>query len=276
MPDVSARIAKNLSLVRHRIEAAAIRSGRRTEDIKLVAVTKYVGKAEIEALVAAGCTDLGESRPQQLWQRAEEFSHLPIRWHMIGHLQRNKVRRTLPLATMIHSADSLKIIKAINESAAELASHGDCPNFRANENGTVPLPQPFQRPGDSTDYCVSINGTVPFQRRVPLLLEVNTSGEPAKGGFQTHEVEPLLPELAAFEHVDIRGLMCMASLEGGQEAARRDFAALRNLRDRMLAHCPPEIVLQELSMGMSGDYEIAIEEGATIVRIGSALFEGAL
>jgi PLP dependent protein len=232
MTDISARIGKNLSMARERIATAAIRSGRRGEDIKLVAVTKYVGKAEIEALVAAGCSDLGESRPQQLWQRAEEFAGLPIRWHLIGHLQRNKVRRTLPLASMIHSADSVRIIKAIDETAAELG------------------------------------------RRVSLLLEVNTSGEPAKGGFQAHEVEALLPELAQFENVDIRGLMCMASLEGGLEAARRDFAALRKLRDRMLVHCPPEIVLDELSMGMSGDYEIAIEEGATIVRIGSALFEG--
>ncbi len=234
MPDISARIGKNLSVVRQRIAAAATRSGRGGADIKLVAVTKYVGKAEIEALVAAGCTDLGESRPQQLWQRAKEFADLPIRWHMIGHLQRNKVRRTLPLASMIHSADSMRIIKAIDETAAELG------------------------------------------RRAAILLEVNTSGEPAKGGFQAHEVEALLPELAEFEHTDIRGLMCMASLEGGQEAARRDFAALRKLRDRMLAHCPPEIVLDELSMGMSGDYETAIEEGATIVRIGSALFEGAV
>ena len=109
---------------------------------------------------------------------------------------------------------------------------------------------------------------------MPILLEVNTSGEPAKGGFQAHELEPLLPELAALKHVDIRGLMCMASLEGGEETARRDFAALRQLRDRMRSHCPAEIVLDELSMGMSGDYGIAIEEGATIVRIGSALFEG--
>ena len=234
MPDISTRIGKNLSMVRQRIAAAAMRSGRRGKEIKLVAVTKYVGKAEIEALVAAGCSDLGESRPQQLWQRADELADLPIRWHMIGHLQRNKVRRTLPLASMIHSADSVRIIKAIDETAADLG------------------------------------------RRAAILLEVNTSGEPAKGGFQAHEVEPLLPELAQFENTDIRGLMCMASLEGGQEAARRDFAALRKLRDRMLAHCPPEIVLHELSMGMSGDYEIAIEEGATIVRIGSALFEGAV
>jgi hypothetical protein len=234
MPDISARIGKNLCLVRERISAAAMRSRRGGEEIKLVAVTKYVGKAEIEALVAAGCTDLGESRPQQLWQRAEELADLPIRWHLIGHLQRNKVRRTLPLATMIHSADSMRIIKALDETAAELG------------------------------------------RRAAILLEVNTSGEPAKGGFQAHEVEALLPELAALKHVDIRGLMCMASLEGGLEAARRDFAALRKLRNRMLAHCPPEIVLHELSMGMSGDYETAVEEGATIVRIGSALFEGAV
>jgi hypothetical protein len=254
MPDISARIGKNLCFVRERIAAAAMRSGRGGEDIKLVAVTKYVGKAEIEALVAAGCSDLGESRPQQLWQRAEEFADLPIRWHLIGHLQRNKVRRTLPLASMIHSADSVRIIKAIDETAAELGRRGYCPDFRVNENGTVPF----------------------RQRRVSLLLEVNTSGEPAKGGFKAHEVEALLPELAMFRHTDIRGLMCMASLEGGQEAARRDFAALRKLRDRMLAHCPPGIVLHELSMGMSGDYEIAIEEGATIVRTGSALFEGAV
>ena len=132
MPDISARIGENLSLVREHIATAAMRSGRRGEDIKLVAVTKYVGKAEIEALVAAGCTDLGESRPQQLWQRAEELADLPIRWHLIGHLQRNKVRRTLPLASMIHSADSLRIIKAIDETAAELGRRG-------LSAGTVPI-----------------------------------------------------------------------------------------------------------------------------------------
>ncbi len=234
MSDISARIRENLAQVRGRIAAAAIRGGRSGEKIILVAVTKFVGKAEIEALVQAGSTDLGESRPQQLWQKTRELADLPIRWHLIGHLQRNKVRRTLPLVSMIHSADSLRIIKALDETAAELG------------------------------------------RRVSLLLEVNTSGEPAKGGFQAHELEPLLPELAGLKHVEIRGLMCMASLEGGSEAARRDFAALRHLRDRMLAHCPPEIVLHELSMGMSGDFEIAVEEGATIVRIGSALFEGVL
>jgi len=226
-----ARIAQNLAAVRQRIAEAAGRCGRTAADITLVAVTKYVGLDEARALVEAGCRDLGESRPQQLWEKAVALGDSP-RWHLIGHLQRNKVRRTLPLVSMIHSADSPRLIAAIDEAAAELG------------------------------------------RRVPILLEVNTSGEPAKGGFEPAAIEPFLPELAGFRYVAVRGLMCMASLEGGLDAAHRDFAALRTLRDRLRANCPPEIALDELSMGMSGDYEAAIEEGATIVRIGSALFEG--
>jgi len=232
MSEFSKRIAENLARVRGCIAAAAVRGGRRGADVKLVAVTKYVGVSEIRALMEAGCTDLGESRPQELWQKAEELADRPIHWHFIGHLQRNKVRRTLPLLSMIHSADTLRLIKTLDETAAELG------------------------------------------RNIPRLLEINTSGEPAKGGFKPDEIEPLLPEAATFQRVEIRGLMCMAGLEGDREAARRDFAALRQLRDRLLLNCPPEITLDELSMGMSGDYETAVEEGATIVRIGSALFEG--
>ena len=129
MHDISTQIRENLAHVRQRMAAAAIRSGRSGAEIKLVAVTKYVGKAEIEALVQAGCTDLGESRPQQLWQRAGELADLPIRWHLIGHLQRNKVRRTLSLVSMMHSADSLRIIKALDETAAELGRPGTVPIF---------------------------------------------------------------------------------------------------------------------------------------------------
>ena len=234
MSELSAIIAENLHRVRESIAAAAARSGRRAEEISLVAVTKYIGPAEIRALIEAGCGDLGESRPQQLWQRAEALADLPIRWHLIGHLQRNKARRTLPLVSLIHSADTLRLMKAVDETAAESG------------------------------------------RRMPVLLEVNTSGEQAKGGFQPDEVEPLLPELATYKHLEIRGLMCMAGLESDRNAARRNFAALRLLRDQLRLNCPPEIDLRELSMGMSGDYETAIEEGATIVRIGSALFEGVI
>jgi pyridoxal phosphate enzyme (YggS family) len=232
MSQLVARIAENLADVRHRIAEAAARSGRNAEDVSLVAVTKYVGEAEVRALVEAGCGLLGESRPQQLWEKAEALGELPVRWHMVGHLQRNKVRRTLPLVEMIESADSPRLIAAIDRIAGELS------------------------------------------RRVPLLLEVNVSGESAKHGFEPAALEACLDELAGYGNVEIRGLMCMARLEGGPEAARGDFAQLRGLRDRLKECCPEGIALDELSMGMSGDYEVAIEEGATIVRIGSALFRG--
>jgi len=227
-----AQIADNVACVRQRMADAARASGRKPEEVTLVAVTKYVGHEEIQATVAAGCQILGESRPQQLWQRAEIFQHLPIQWHLIGSLQRNKIRRTLPLVTMIHSADSPSLIAAIDRIAGEL------------------------------------------NLRMPLLLEVNVSGEASKHGFAPEAIEPLLPQLAQYQQVEIRGLMCMAGLEGGPDKARRDFATLRTLRDRLRKNCPDRIVLEELSMGMSGDFEVAIQEGATIVRVGSALYEG--
>ena len=232
MPELVARIAENLAEVRRRIAEAATRSGRSAEDVSLVAVTKYVGEREVRALVETGCSLLGESRPQQLWEKAEALRELPIRWHIVGSLQRNKVRRTLPLVEMIESADNTRLIAAIDRIAGELS------------------------------------------RRVPLLLEVNVSGERAKHGFDPAALETCLEELAGYGNVEIRGLMCMAGLAGGPEAARGDFAKLRQLRDRLRERCPEGISLDELSMGMSGDYEVAIEEGATIVRIGSALFRG--
>ena len=232
MADLARRIAENLAEVRHRIAEAAAASGRNADQVTLVAVTKYVGEAEIRALAASGCNLLGENRPQLLWQKALALKDLPIRWHMIGHLQRNKVRRTLPLVEMIESVDSLRLIEAINREAAAL------------------------------------------ERPMPILLEVNVSGEAAKHGFQPGEIPDVVEHVAGCRHVEARGLMCMASFSGGLDAARREFAALRQLRDRLRGSCPPEVCLTELSMGMSGDYEVAIREGATLVRIGSALYEG--
>ena len=113
-------LPENLAEVRRRMAAAAVRSGRPADSVRLVAVTKYVGADEIRALVAAGCTDLGESRPQQLWDRAAELDDLPVRWHMIGHIQRNKVERTLPLVAMVHSLDSLRLAEAVDAAAARL------------------------------------------------------------------------------------------------------------------------------------------------------------
>ena len=227
-----ARIADNLSEIRRRIAAAAGRSGRPPEAVKLVAAIKYVGVSVIRDLVAAGCHDLGESRPQELWAKAAELSDPSISWHLIGHLQRNKIDRTLPLVSLIHSADSLRLIKSIDQAAAVL------------------------------------------DRVVPTLLEVNISGDRNKHGFTPDEMESRLVDIVEFDRVQVRGLMAMAGREGDLDSARRNFARMRELRDQLRRDLPDGMSLDELSMGMSGDFEAAIEEGATIVRIGSALFEG--
>jgi pyridoxal phosphate enzyme (YggS family) len=229
------KLTENLAALRGRIAAAAKRSGRSTDEIRLVAVTKYVGPELARQLVTAGCQDLGESRPQELWDKAvalDEASDRQARWHLIGHLQRNKVDRTLPLVSLIHSGDSMRILTAIDQAAAKL------------------------------------------NQSVPILLEVNISEEPAKHGFAVEEVRCNLPAIAELKSIEVRGLMCMAGREGDLDQARREFAQLRELRDRLRQVTPANIRLDELSMGMSGDFEAAIEEGATIVRIGSALFEG--
>lgn len=211
--------------------AAATAAGRRAEDVRLVAVTKYVDAATTRLLVSAGCGDLGESRPQQLWDKHAALADLDVRWHLIGHLQRNKVRRTAPLLHMLHSGDSLRLLSEINDARGDAA----------------PL---------------------------PVLLEVNVSGDAAKHGFSPIEVEPLLDDLSRLKRLEVRGLMCMAGLEGSAADARREFASLRELRDRLRNAWRGRFELDELSMGMSGDFEAAVAEGSTMVRVGSALFEG--
>lgn len=229
---MQAVIAGNLQRVQERIARAAERSGRQPGDVRLVAVTKYVGPREAAAVVAAGCHDLGESRPQDLWSKAEALQALPVRWHLIGHLQRNKIRRTLPHVGLLHSADSRPMLAALDRVAGEL------------------------------------------QRVVDVLLEVNISRDHAKHGFLAEQLEPLLPELSTYRQLRFLGLMAMSGLGSAPAAAQRQFQQVRQLRDQLRAVCPPEVRLDELSMGMSGDFEQAIAEGATLVRIGSALFEG--
>ncbi|MBN2024801.1 MAG: YggS family pyridoxal phosphate-dependent enzyme [Pirellulales bacterium] len=228
------QIAQNVAAIRGRIEDAAARSGRRGDEVELVAVTKYVGPDDIRALARCGCTVLGENRPQELAAKAAALADLPLRWHMIGTLQRNKVRRTLELVEMVQSIDGPKLLEAVDRIAGELG------------------------------------------RRVPILLEVNISGEASKHGLRPDEVEPLLTAWPACENVELRGLMGMSSWGGTPDQARREFAGLRELRDRLNVRLAGRVNLAELSMGMSGDFETAIEEGATMARIGSALFEGLL
>ena len=230
--ETASRIRENLARVRENIARAAARSGRPAESVTLVGVTKYVEPEIAKLLVDAGLEHLGESRPQELWQKTEALADQKVFWHLIGHLQRNKVKRTLPLVTCIHSADSLRLLQEISKEAV-------IRNFPAD-----------------------------------VLLEVNISGDEAKTGLKPDEIEPLFPEVFKLKSVHVLGLMTMAALDGEAERARRDFDALRELSERLKPECAYNIVMNELSMGMSGDYEGAIEEGATMVRVGSALFEG--
>jgi PLP dependent protein len=240
------RLLENLTAVRGRIADAARAAGRRPDDVRLVAATKYVDAATTARLAALGQLDLGESRPQQLWEKAAALAGTNVRWHLIGHLQRNKVRRTLPHMHLMHSGDSDRLL-------AEL----DHEMVAAGQN----LPA--------------------LRRPLAVLLEVNISGETAKHGFSPDafgrtedDLRQFAERLAKFAHLDIRGLMGMAGLDDNPAAARRDFARLRELRERLARAWSGRFTLAELSMGMSGDFEAAIAEGATLVRVGSALFEG--
>lgn len=223
----------NLEAVRERVAAACRRAGRDPASVLIVGVTKYVDEAATRLLLEAGCHDLAESRPQSLWRKAEALAAAvpPPRWHLIGHLQRNKIRRTLGLLTLVHSLDSLRLLEAV-EAEAAAAGH----------------------------VC-------------DALMEVNISGDPGRTGVPEADVATVLAAAADCPHVRIRGLMGMAGLPdgGGAGLARRQFARLREIRDRLAT---PAMPLEELSMGMSDDFEDAILEGATIVRIGSALWEG--
>jgi PLP dependent protein len=225
------RLAQNLRQVRHRIEAACLDAGRSPADVVLIAVTKYAPLEWVRHLVELGVVDLGESRPQQLLARAVEFP-ATIRWHQIGHLQRNKVEGLLPVVHRIHSVDSLRLIDQLAKAAR-------------------------------------VTNTRPR-----LLLEVNVSGEASKDGFDPRELIEAWPTLSTLTDITIDGLMTMAPLTESNAAASLTFQGLRELRDKLAESSAGRLPLAHLSMGMSGDFEAGIREGATFVRIGSSLFEG--
>ncbi len=226
-------LTQRLAHIEGRIAAACARAGRDRRDVTLVAVTKTV-TAEIAAILPGlGIMDLGESRPQELWHKAAAIS-LPVRWHLVGHLQRNKVERTLPFASLIHSVDSVRLLDAIRQEAEQQ------------------------------------------DRTVDVLLEVNVSREPNKQGFAPETLSDRLRELQGRTgRVRIQGLMTMAAIDGDADSARAAFAELRQRRDDLRQRFDDTAIdLRHLSMGMTNDFEIGIEEGATIIRIGTALFEG--
>ena len=254
--------ADKLRQVRSRIAEAALRRGRDPESVRLVAVTKYVTADEgLEAaLFGAGCTDFGENRVPRLlekWaflkdaQQKENALPFPdprkVTWHFIGPLQRNKVRRLLPYASLIHSVDTPELFGAVARIMQE-------------ENN--PATRTYARE----------DALLPFPKKIPVLLEVNISGEGNKHGFQPETfLEQAVPCFEKGGFVEIRGLMGMGGLASSPDEVRTQFALLHRLLDKAREKFP-QANLTELSMGMSGDFEIAVEEGATLVRIGSILY----
>jgi len=220
-------IAENLAMIRGRIGAAAQRAGRDSSAVELVAVSKTHPSEVIREAAEEGQVLFGENRVQEALVK---IPSLPgrLRWHLIGHLQSNKVRKALPLFELIHGVDSLELARDIDRIAGELGLH----------------PR--------------------------VLLEVNVSGEGSKHGFDPEVLERELDGLLSLPRVQVEGFMTMAPLAAEAEASRPFFVALRELRDRLAARAG--IPLPVLSMGMSGDFEVAVEEGATLVRVGSAIF----
>ncbi|HEV3121834.1 MAG TPA: YggS family pyridoxal phosphate-dependent enzyme, partial [Isosphaeraceae bacterium] len=216
--------------VEERLAAACRRAGRERAEITLVAVTKTVSADVARCLPALGVHHLGENRPQELTRKA---ALLPaaVHWHLIGHLQRNKIDRTLPLVSCIHSVDSVRLLQALDQEAGKQG------------------------------------------KGVAVLVEVNAGGEGSKQGFAPADVPALAPVLRALRNVEVKGLMTMAALQE-PESCRPTFALLRGLRDRLRRALEPPHTVEHLSMGMSNDFEVAVEEGATFVRLGSVLFQG--
>jgi PLP dependent protein len=217
-------LSTRFEAVRQRMAAACDRVSRSLDSVELVAVSKTVSLRVIEQCHALGYMDFGENRPQALWPKADAMPQ--ARWHFIGHLQRNKLDRTLPATHLLHSVDSLRLLEAVSDFGLKSCSP------------------------------------------VPVLLEVNCSGEAQKGGFEPGEV----PDIRPYSGVLVQGLMTMAAQHDDPEQYRPAFAQLRQLNVNLEQSFG--FALPHLSMGMSNDFEVAIEEGATLVRIGSTLFTG--
>jgi pyridoxal phosphate enzyme (YggS family) len=233
-------IDSNLAAVRQRLAAAARRAGRSAEEITLVAVTKTVPLPAVLIAYKLGVRDFGENRVQEAETKVASARRqaAEIQWHLVGHLQTNKAKAAVELFDLIHSVDSQRLAEALDRRAQAVG------------------------------------------RRLPVLLEVNVSGEASKSGFavagtgQAAKREALLPaveRLLALPHLDVQGLMTIAPLVSDPEQARPYFRALRQWRDELQRRFP-QVAWRHLSMGMTDDFEVAIEEGATMVRLGRAIF----
>ena len=227
---LDADIAANLNAVRARIDAAARRAGRDPGEITLIAVSKTFGADHVRAAWAAGQQDFGENKVQEALQKISATSDIPVRWHLIGHLQSNKARKAAAPFAAIHSIDSVDLLQRIDSAAAEAGAAPD------------------------------------------ILVQVDLAGEASKFGAPAGESRRIADAALACEAVRLCGLMLLPPWSEDQEAARPWFVRLRELRDEWIGAGVPRDALRHLSMGMSHDFEAAIEEGATMVRVGTAIF----
>ncbi len=222
-------IADNIMRVRERVEDAAVRVGRNPSEITIVAISKTFGPDKIMEAIRAGIKDIGENRVQEFLEKSTEVT-LPCRWHLVGHLQTNKVNKVIGRFELIHSVDSVKLATKIGASS--------------------------EREGLKTS----------------ILLEVNTSGEPSKYGFEPEEVVEAVAEIAGIRGVKVRGLMTVGPLTDDVSKISGAFSKLRELRDRVIGEGIEGVSMEHLSMGMTDDFEIAIAEGSTMLRLGRVIF----
>jgi pyridoxal phosphate enzyme (YggS family) len=223
----SEQVAARVEEVRDRIERARVRAGR-ADSVTLVAVTKTHPSDAVRAVLAAGVADVGENRVQELEEKVAEVGRGAVGWHLIGHLQRNKAGKALPLFDLIHSLDSPRLAEALS---AEAVKRG-------------------------------------ITARV--LVQVNASGEESKGGFEPGGLADAVGRIAALPGMRVEGLMTMAPFTDDERVVRAAFRLTRELLDDAARQVPG--IGRQLSMGMSNDFEIAVEEGSTLVRVGSVLF----
>jgi pyridoxal phosphate enzyme (YggS family) len=226
---LEADIRGRLRSVRARMTRAAEAAGRDPSAIRLVAVSKTFDVAHVTAAAGAGQVDFGENRVQEAAEKIERVA-LPLRWHLVGHLQSNKVRRAASLFACIQSVDSIDVLRRLERAAVE--------------TGTT----------------------------LEVLVQVDLAGEATKHGARPEDLEHLFAEAAACHAVRVTGLMTLPPFFDDPEQARPYFDRLRTLREELRARDMPAAMLRELSMGMSHDFEVAIQEGATVVRVGTAIF----
>lgn len=232
--DIKQTLRRNLEELNSRIATACARSGRSPSEIKLTVSTKYVDHYIIRQLFELGVREIGENKVQEAQRKYETLKDLPLRWHMFGHLQRNKVKKALGLFELIHSVESLPLAEEINK----------------------------------TSLCRG--------KRASILVEVNVTGEATKYGLKEEEVIPFLEKLSHMEGLRVLGLMTMMPIMEDPEPCRPFFRRLRELSEEIKKRGLEDIQMEYLSMGMTQDFEVAIEEGSNLLRIGTTIFKGIL